>query len=423
MKRMNFKVNACALAMGVLLSLSCAVAPAQPVAPVAPVELPDAEQAATAIGQDPGVAQARAALEAAGHGATMLSAGPYEWTVGGTAQRRRVDGNGNSNEWNVALERPIRIGGKAELDQKLGQSSLDMARAQLSVARTTAARTLLDSWLDWQAASQARAALDDQLRIAEENQRTVELRQRAGDASRLDANVAQGDLAEARRQAAEARINEAKAAESLRLRYPTLPLRAAPLPDPTLFEAGDAAWRERMIADHPLLIAAAQNLRTSELRAERLRAERTPDPTVGVFMASEARRTERIVGISFSIPLGGTYRQAAALEALRQVDVARAGLEGQRRELELQVSAQLQDVAGSVERWRLAEQAATALRETARLSQRAYTAGELDVQALLLVRRQALSAATAAQDARAAALRARYRLLLDAGSLWPQGPV
>ncbi|WP_439590550.1 TolC family protein [Hydrogenophaga sp.] len=214
------------------------------------------------------------------------------------------------------------------------------------------------------------------------------------------------------------RTNEAKAAEGLRLRYPALPLRAAPLPDPTSFEAGDTAWRERMVAEHPLMLAATQNLRMTELRAER-----TPNPTVGVFMASEARRTERIVGVSFSIPLGGTYRQAAALEALRQVDVARAGLEVQRRELDLQVAAQLQDVVGSVERWRLAEQAATALRETARLSQRAYTAGELDVQALLLVRRQALSAATAAQDARASALRARYRLLLGAGALWPQVPL
>lgn len=96
---------------------------------MAPVELPDAEQTTTAVAQDPSVAQARAALEAASHGAAMLSAGPYEWTVCGTAQRRRVDGNGNSNEWNIQLERPIRIGGKAELDRKLGRSSLALARA------------------------------------------------------------------------------------------------------------------------------------------------------------------------------------------------------------------------------------------------------------------------------------------------------
>ncbi|WP_439590551.1 hypothetical protein [Hydrogenophaga sp.] len=126
MKRMNFRASACAFAAAALLSLVCGMAQAQP---MAPVELPDAEQTTTAVAQDPSVAQARAALEAASHGAAMLSAGPYEWTVCGTAQRRRVDGNGNSNEWNIQLERPIRIGGKAELDRKLGRSSLALARA------------------------------------------------------------------------------------------------------------------------------------------------------------------------------------------------------------------------------------------------------------------------------------------------------
>ena len=91
----------------------------------------------------------------------------------------------------------------------------------------------------------------------------------------------------------------------------------------------------------------------------------------------------------------------------------------QRRELELLVSGQVQDAIGSVERWRLAEQAAATARETARLTQKAYTAGEADVQALLLVRRQALEAATTANAARAEALRARYRLQIDAGLLWP----
>ncbi len=123
-------------------------------------------------------------------------------------------------------------------------------------------------------------------------------------------------------------------------------------------------------------------------------------------------------GISLSIPLGGTYREQSSLEALKQVDVARAALDRQRRELELAVSGQVQEAIGSVERWRLAEQAAAALRETSRLTQKAYAAGEADVQTLLLVRRQALEATSAAQTARAEALRAQYRLQIDAGQLW-----
>lgn len=384
----------------------------------APAELPTAEQARTAIDQDPAVVQALRSLEASGHSAAMLTAGPYEWTVGGTTQRRRVYGAGSSNEWSVQVERPIRIAGKAELDHLLGQSGLDLARAQLAVARTDAARNLLDAWLDWLAARQVREVMDDQVRAAEENLRTVSLRQKAGDASRLEQNIAQGDLAQARQQAAVAGTAEAKALAGLKIRYPSLPAEPRPLPQPGPLAASETQWRDRVLDAHPLLAAATQGLRKAELAADRARADRRPDPTVGVFTSSEARRTERVVGISLSVPLGGTYREQASLEALKQVEVARAALERQRREIELAVSAQVQEAIGSIERWRLAEQAASALRETSRLTQKAYAAGEADVQALLLVRRQALEATSAAQTARADALRAQYRLQIDAGQLW-----
>ena len=56
--------------------------------------------------------------------------------------------------------------------------------------------------------------------------------------------------------------------------------------------------------------------------------------------------------------------------------------------------------------------------ESARLTQRAFTLGEADLQALLLVRRQAVDAVNAAVAARVDALRARYRLLVDARLRW-----
>lgn len=408
-----------ALALATVLSLGSAATPAWAAAPTAPAELPTAEQARIAIDQDPAVVQALRSLDASGHSAAMLGAGPYEWTVGGTAQRRRIDGVGNSNEWSVQIERPIRIAGKAGLDRRLGQSTLDLARAQLAAARSEGARNLLDAWIDSLAARQAREVMDDQVRAAAENLRIVTLRQKAGDASRLELNVAQGDVAQARQLAVVAATAEAKALAALKIRYPSLAAEPRALPEPAPLAWSEAQWRDRVLEAHPLLAAATQVVRKAELTASRARAERTPDPTVGVFTASEASRTERVIGISLSIPLGGTYREQASLEALKQVEVARAALERQRRELELAVSGQVQEALGSLERWRLAEQSAAALRETSRLTQKAYAAGEADVQALLLVRRQALEATSAAQAARAEALRAQYRLQIDAGLLWP----
>lgn len=87
-------------------------------------DLPTTEQALAAIDQDPAVVQARRAVQAATHGAAMRAAGSYEWTVGVTGQRRRIDGSGNTTEWSAHGERPIRIGGKAALDRDIGEAGL-----------------------------------------------------------------------------------------------------------------------------------------------------------------------------------------------------------------------------------------------------------------------------------------------------------
>ena len=96
------------------------VLPLQVVAqPATPFDLPPAELARAAIEQEPSVVKARYALEAAGHAGRRIAASPYEWSVGVDGQRRRYDTGGDSNEWAARIERPIRIGGKAELDRGL----------------------------------------------------------------------------------------------------------------------------------------------------------------------------------------------------------------------------------------------------------------------------------------------------------------
>ncbi len=166
------------------------------------------------------------------------------------------------------------------------------------------------------------------------------------------------------------------------------------------------------------MLTAQEGLRTAELRAARAKADRTPDPTLGIYTASEAFGNERVLGLSVSIPLSGTYRDATMREALQQVEVAQADLDRQRRELEVEVAENFTEASSSLDRWRLAEQAAAAVRESARLSQRAYALGEMDLQSLLLVRRQSVDALNAAASARADSHRARYRLLIDSHSIW-----
>ncbi|OJX04002.1 MAG: hypothetical protein BGO72_12750 [Burkholderiales bacterium 70-64] len=395
------------------------VLPLQVVAqPVTPSDLPPAELARAAIEQEPSVVKARHALEAAGHAGRRIAASPYEWSVGIDGQRRRYDTGGNSNEWAARIERPIRIGGKAELDQGLGDATERIGRAELAEARLEAARALADLWIDWLAAIQARELAKEQLGFAESSASAVAGRRRAGDASLLDLNAAQADAAEARRQFDAAQAQEAKAILRLRSRFPSLMMEPRSLSEPAELELDEVQWRERVLAESDTLRIMQESLKRAELTADRARADRIPDPTVGIYTASEARRSERIVGVSVSIPLGGTYRKETMQEALKQVDVTRAELERQRKEIDLATAETINDARTALRRWRLAEQSAQMARENARLGQRGYSLGEGDLQSLLLLRRQSVDAAGASLSSRIEALKARNRLLVDAHLIW-----
>ena len=383
-----------------------------------PPDLPPTELARESIDQDPAVVEARRALSAAGHGAGALRAGSHEWTTKVAAQRRRYANGGNSNEWTASLERTIRIGGKAGIDAQIGDNELLIGQARIGEARHEAARALADLWLDTLATSRQRGLWAEQLGFAQASHQAVEKRRKAGDASVLDLNVARADLIEVQRQLSAATSAEAKAAAKLAVRFPTLKYEPKPLAEPTALDMSLPQWRDRILTESDPIKIAEGLLKKAELSAARAKADRIPDPTVGVYTASEAFRNERIIGLSVSIPLSGSYRSERMQQALQEAEAARARVERQKREEEAEIAEAYADATGGLERWRLASQGLSTTRDSARLTQRAYTLGEADLQTLLLARRQALDASTATEQARVEALRWHYRLLVDAHLIW-----
>lgn len=400
-----------------------AAAPSAAFAPLAaPADLPPNDIAKALIDGDPRVVRARHAVAAARHRADMLTAGPHEWTARVSTQRRHYRSRAQDvDEWSIGLERAVRIGGKAGLDRQLGEAQLRLAEARLGEARYTAARELLDLWLNWLAADRTRHLWSEQLGFAQTSLDAAGTRRRAGDASLLEQNAARADLAEVQRQLSSAANEEAKARARLRARFPALTAdspAALTLGEPAALTPDDARWRERILAESDDLRIAREELQNAELTAARASADRRADPTVGVHVTSEAGGDERLVGLTLSIPLGGTYRTAQHREALARVAMVRATVERTLRELESEIAAGLTDARGSLERWNFAEQSRTATQENAQLTQRAYGLGEVDLQAVLLARRQSLDAALGATQARVDALTARYRLLIDAHLIW-----
>lgn len=385
-----------------------------------PADLPPDTVAARLIDADPSVARARRELAAARERATMLDTGSHEWTAKAMAQRRSYrNGDSATQDWQAGVERSVRIGGKGAIDRRIGEALVREHEARVGEARHESARTLLGAWMDWLAAERTHRLWQDQLAIADANLKAAGSRRKAGDASMLEQNAARADQAEVQRQAVGAATDLAKARARLLARFPGIePVPPAVLSEPAALDRDPAAWRERIVAESDSLRIAEQAVQRAAATADRAKADRTADPTVGVHAGYEGSRAERVIGLTLSIPLGGTYREAQSREALQQADAARDGLEAERRELEMEIATGLAEVSGGIERWKAAEAALAASSENARLSQRAYALGEGDIQGVLLARRQSLDAAMGALQARIDALRARYRLWVDAHLIW-----
>lgn len=381
--------------------------------------LPSTETAKSLLEQDPILQGARAELEASQLEARNVKASPYEWTVEATGQRRRYDsGGGSSNEWNAGLQRGVRWPNKVGLDHRLGETLQQEAEWRFQKAREESARDLLTLWLDWAQARTRVSLLEQQQALAQENVDIVGKRVRAGDAAAQEAGLAQGESANLASQLAAAQLDAREAELALTSRFPGASLSDAVLPDPEAPAGNPEEWRQRLLAVHSTLALAQLQAQRAGLTADRAAAERLPDPTLGVFTASEARNTENIVGVSVSMPLPGGRRLREAKRARAEATATALTAQTELLRAQQQAAQRWQAATDSVAIWRLAEQSATAQRESAQRGQRAFQLGEGSQQDLLLLRRQALTAAETALAARVAALRAVQTLAIDAHRSW-----
>ncbi len=386
--------------------------------PVAPAGLLPTDAARALLEQDPGVAAARSGLEVAMQTADMLDASPYEWTPNAMLQQRRVKHDDRFTEWNVGIDRTLRLPAKAAADRKTGAATLEEAQAGYALALHQAARDLMMLRVDWLAAERALHLADVNLRATQANLDAVDKRYRAGDASQLDVSIARAELADQRRAQNDAKMQADTAWIHLSTRFPGLERHIEKLALPEPLPGNPLAWRGRLVSVNNEMKMLGAQLRRQESLAERARAEKTPDPTVGFFTASEQGGNDRISGISISIPISGRMRSARSLQALSEVNVLHQQAELKRRQIEADTVSAVSLARGAYDSMLIAREGADAMRDNADKVQRAYALGEADLQTLMTARRQAIAAIGTALQAQVDALKAYYGLLIDAHLVW-----
>lgn len=347
--------------------------------------------------------------------------GSYEFNLRAGSSQRKIDTSGQAlAEWDVTLERPLRLPNKMLLDGDIGDEGVNRAEQALGDAHHEAGRALLHLWFNWQREQAQASQWQQQVEILKQQAATTEKRFKAGDAPRMELNQAQAAVFQANVAQQQAKMRAQLAGSELTRQFPAIQLPprqtlAIPLPP----EHDFAYWKAKILDHNHELDLAASEKRIQQMLAQRSRAERIPDPTVGLRYANEMGGNEKITGIYISMPLSYSVRAANAQHAEYMAEIGRDREAAIRRRLEGDIYSAHTQAISSYQTWQQAQEAADKLRNNAELVTRAYTLGESSLSETLTSRRLALESTLAENITQLDANETRYRLLLDAHELWP----
>lgn len=386
-------------------------------------DLPPAAQVEKALRAHPLVHAASARVQAEDANRERLEAGPHEFAIRLASQQRRERAPGlGYREHEIGIERAIRLPGKAARDAELGAVGVEQARFELGDALHESARLLLSRWFDWQREAAAAREWAAQVESLQRQHEVVGKRVGAGDAAKLEQLLSGAQLAQAQGQQAQAGNRQERAALEFTQHFPAIALPAqvaqAAGEGPPAVAGAPADWRERILAHSHELALARGGARRGRLVAQRLDAERMPDPTLGLSYGSERDGQERIVGLQLTIPLPGSGRAAAARAGAAEAEAAGAREALVLARVDAEAQRTVRQAQSSREQWLRLADVARRMDDNVRLLEKAWRLGEGQFTELQNARRQAIEARLAATQARLDASEARYRLLLDAHQLW-----
>lgn len=382
--------------------------------------LPSETLVLQAIAAHPQVQAAAAGARRAEAEARGLAAGAHEPTLSLMSQQRRVHGGLDYREYEAQLTRGVRLPGKARLDRELGRLGREVAGLQLADAEHQAARLLLAQWMEWLRAEGGVAQAQAQLELVQRDRDAIARRVTAGDAARRDLDSAQAALSQAHAQATAAAARCEAARIALRTTFPSIPLpgRAPSLPEPVADDAGAQLHIDHIVSRSHEIGAAEREAERLDRAALRARAERRPDPSVGLRWLDERGGEERSLGVVVSIPFGGAARSATADAQRASAEAGSAMAESMRRMIQREAEQTVRHADAAWRLWRDSRQALETVRASTAKVRRAYALGEAGIAELIAAQRQEQESALAESDARANALEAALLIRVDAHELW-----
>jgi len=384
--------------------------------------LPDAALAIQALSDLPVIKAARAGLDTEQAVAQQYRVGSQEWTASLSAARRQQISptSERTREWELGIERSVRLPGKAQAYEALGAARQAQAGMALNKVWREQARGLLSLQGIWLREREQARIWQVQLDVLVQQRDAVGKRHKLGDAARLDMQLADAALAQAQAQASAAISRSAAAREVLARMYPGLPEATewpGTVPDSL---GGDAAsWVNSQLSQSPELASAKQDSALALAQLKLDQAEARPDPSVGVRWGQARNGAETALGFVVSVPIGGAYRSALEQASRARAAAADAQQAQAARSSEIEASQRWHEANAAREVAVAHVRAYTQLSAVANGLARGYQLGEGSLSEVLTARRLANEQALTSAGAGIDAWLARYRLAIETAALWP----
>ncbi|MGD9842457.1 MAG: TolC family protein [Steroidobacteraceae bacterium] len=381
--------------------------------------LPDTAAAYTALATSPQIAVAREQQQYLIVQADQYRNSKYEWILSATAQQRRVDPTDRFQEQEFGLSRSWRWYGKAGIDRSRSNVTEEIADYFFEDAWHEAGRTLLSSWFNWLHSATEVQVLEQQLPLFQAQLDATQKRIQAGDAPRIEKQLAQIEVDRAIANLALARQNMALQESQLQRDFPALrSVMPKTIDLPIDLTESDATWIQRIVENNHEIALAEAEASLAKLTADHAQRDRIADPTIGLHVGRERGGEENVYGLTLSMPLPGaarqnTYKQALA-DAARMKNIATQI----RMKVEHDARSDILDVHSLTNQWQLLSDIDRQTQQSAAAIARGYQLGEFSFTATQTAQRQALDSKLALKKAQLDALQAQSRLLIDAHQLW-----
>lgn len=383
--------------------------------------LPAAAEAEAALWHSAPVVQARGELEAQLLSSQSLQGGREEWSLTAEAAYRRIQlpPQENHAEGSISLSRPLRLPSRARADRNLARTLIDQSKAQLGEMLHESGRQLLSLWFDWLGKYSQSQLWQAQIRLGEQQLETVNTRIKVGEAPRSERVNAEAALAQIRLQQQVTVMQEQQSRRQLRAQFPALQIAADEiLPVPARPEGTAENYVTRFLAHSHELLRARYRAEMLQAEADQFASRDSIDPSAGAFYKNEGNGNEHVLGLNLVFTVPGSARRTDQQAALRLASSAQSATRLLEQRLRNEALALFESATAQTDNWKQSEYVAQALTEAARLSERAYSLGEGNLDQVLLSRRLAIEGKLAALQAQVSALATHARLKLDAHQLW-----